>query len=229
MKYQVGLQIILGIALTVTAHGQILSDNFDDGVIDASKWQTILPFGQSSLVESGGGMTTTGRGILVAVPELPMSYSITGSFKRNDSLELFKIVLRSDLSLSPGLEQYSERKGIQIAFSDIPSIAIENHVSGGGVGPMSYPINPGEWFNFQILDDGSNVSLSINGTQVISLATSDRAGNRLAIYSREFPSTSSTFDNLVVTEVPEPAASVSLLVGATLAVFSRKIQLESKS
>src|SRR6478609_1230817 len=218
MKSLVPFSLVAGLGMTLTVNAQILFDDFNDGVIDPTKWQQISPFGLSLITESGGAMTITGRGIVLAAPAMPSSYSITGSFRRNDPQEFFKIVLRSNLSLSANLESYSERKGIQIAFSDIPSIAIENHISGGGTGPLAYPINAGQFYNFEILDDGANVSVSINGSLVISLATSDSVGNRVAFYGKDFGITSTSFDNITITEVPEPSAIA--LLGLSFAVFA---------
>ncbi len=142
----------------------------------------------------------------------------------NSVNELFKIVLRSDLSLSPGLEIYGERKGIQIAFSDTPRVALENHISGGGVGPFFYPFSLGQFYDFEILDTGANVSLSINGSFFASLATTDSVGNRVAFYSREFPGSSTTFDNIVITAVPEPTCFALSGIAGFLIIARSKLR-----
>ena len=45
-------------------NGSVVRDDFDDGVLDSSKWGVLLPFSDSSVVESGGVCQLTNRGTL---------------------------------------------------------------------------------------------------------------------------------------------------------------------
>jgi hypothetical protein len=59
------LGILILAILGARLSGQVLlNDNFSGGSLDTGKWQTILPTGSSSISQSGGVLTTTGRGIL---------------------------------------------------------------------------------------------------------------------------------------------------------------------
>lgn len=215
MKYlRVLLTAPLIFAALSTQAVPIISDNFNDGVIDSSTWQVILPFGVSSVVESSGSLTTTGRGTLATVADMPDSYSIAGEFTLNSSLEISRVNLRTDLSLHPGLGSYGERVGIWVTFHAANgAVYIEN---GLGVGPIgvghNYPWVIGQTYSFSIIDDSQNVTVSINGIQEASLAISERAGDKIAFSSREFSSTSSTFDNIVISSVPDSGGSFGLLV-----------------
>ena len=42
----------------------ILEDDFNDSAVNPSLWSVILPNAGSSVVESGGVLTTNGRGVL---------------------------------------------------------------------------------------------------------------------------------------------------------------------
>lgn len=214
MKFRTFLSIGC-LCVSIGSNAAILSDDFNDGVIDPSRWQVILPFGQSSVTESSGALTTVGRGILASVQNMPMNFTMTGSFRLNDPNEYLRILLRTDLSLhlDPSLAQYSERRGISVVFW--PNMAsIQNGISGGGTLPTSYAIGIGQTHSFSITDDSQNISFSIDGNPVLSLAVSDRVGDRIAFYSREFSTTSSTLDNISV--VPEPSSLALIGIGTAL-------------
>lgn len=205
MKSKHRFGAVLCVLLSCGAKAQLLDDNFNDGVIDTSKWQVILPFAQSSVVESSGTLTTTGKGFLATVSNMPSTFSITGSFRLNNALEICRVVLRSDLSIHSGLAQYSERRGIWVTFHAANGfLYIENGLQQG---PPTGPGLPYQWvigqtYNFSIVDDSQNVSVLINGVTGFSFAITNRVGSKIALTGREFASTSSTFDNVRISTLP---------------------------
>src|SRR5882757_9218220 len=104
---------------SLPAQAQSLYDNFNGSSVDTSLWNVILPFGQSAISESGGFLTTTGRGISATTAGFSSPYSISGAVTLNNQFEHFQVVLRSDLSYdtASGISQYNELDGIHVGFS----------------------------------------------------------------------------------------------------------------
>jgi hypothetical protein len=118
------LNPILFFVTVLTATGQllaqntVLTDNFNDGVVDAEKWDIILPFGGSAISEANGVLTTAERGTLLTKEGMPVNLEVTGSFQMNHGSEELKVVLRSDGSIVDGTlgTTFAERKGICFVF-----------------------------------------------------------------------------------------------------------------
>jgi hypothetical protein len=215
-------------------HGQVLlTDDFSGGSLNTSIWTTILPTGSSSIVQSGGVMITTGRGILGTVASFSGPYTVSGSFAMEDGLEHFDIILRSNLS-SPGVISSYERAGLQFEFvNDGQGIAIDeytsaaNHNQIASTGPGGYSFTTGQFYSFNITDTGNSVSISLNGNPVLSANTTFATGSQIGFYSREFPSTSTQIDFVTITAitpVPEPSTygAVAGAMALALGMWERK-------
>ena len=74
-----------------------LSDDFSGAALNGSNWSTILPFGSSSVMQSGGVVTTAGRGILATVAQFGSALTINGAFTMQSDLESFVVAFRTDL------------------------------------------------------------------------------------------------------------------------------------
>ena len=57
-----------------------MSDDFNNGAIDTSTGQVILPLFHSCVVDDSGTLTTTGRGLLATQAGMPDSLSIDRAF-----------------------------------------------------------------------------------------------------------------------------------------------------
>lgn len=205
-------------------HGQVLlTDDFSGGSLNTSIWTTILPTGNSSIVQGGGVLTTRGRGVLGTVASFAGPYTVSGSFAMEDGLEHFDIVLRSNLS-SAGAGASYERAGLLIEFiNDGQGISIDeftdaaNHNQIISTGPGGFAFTTGQFYTFSLTDTGSAVSLAVNGNLILSANTTFAMGSQIGFYSREFPSTSTQIDSVTITAItPVPEPSVYGLVGATL-------------
>jgi hypothetical protein len=200
------LNPILFFVTVLTATGQllaqttVLTDDFNDGAVDAEKWDIILPFGGSAISEANGVLTTAERGTLFTKEEMPANLEVTGSFQMNHDSEHFKVVLRSDGNIVDS-NTVAERKGISFAFSnDGDQIAIQRQ------GPdefeilavKSYPLTTGQSYSFRIVANGDSLSLSVNGTEELTASSSYSAGNLVGIYSRELAGRSSDVDSLSI-------------------------------
>jgi hypothetical protein len=163
----------------------LLTDDFSGGTIDSGKWSVILPGGSSSVVQSGGLLTTTARGVLGSVADFSAPYSISGSFTMLDGLEHFNIVFRSDLSGSDSFE----RRGLFVSFSndsDVISIQRYNNASDTSIlDQKSFSLTTNQSYSFSIIDDGFNVAVSVNGSAELSGSSSYLTGNKIGFYSRE--------------------------------------------
>lgn len=224
------LSLLGFVFLGVSLHAQvILTDDFNGGSLDTSKWTTILPYGSSTVVQSSGVVTTTGRGILATVNGYQSAYVMTGSFTMNSDLEHFAIGFRTDLSALPDVDLYHTLSGMFVEFSnDGDQISIQ----GRGYSPensvpsdhKSYSLTTGQTYSFSITDTGTNIAVAINGVNELTATTSNSTGNKFAFYSREFASTSTSIDSIAVTAIPEPStyAAIFGLVGLAVAAIRRR-------
>jgi hypothetical protein len=226
--------LALCLFLSRAAKAQSLYDNFNSSSVDANLWNVILPFSQSQISESGGVLTTTGRGMLATTANFASPYSISGAVTLNSSLEHFQFVLRSDLSFdtASGIAQYDELNGIHVSFSADGQQAGIALFDGTNPNPpnlalTSYSFSVGQTYDFSITDTGSSVDLSIDGTDIISADTTFGTGDQIAFYSREFSDTSSSLDFASIAPVPEPSsfalAGLGILGLIGMTKFKKKI------
>ena len=206
---------------------QNLSDNFNGTTVDTNLWTVILPFGQSQISESGGYLTTTGRGTLATVSGFDSPIIISGKVTMNSQFEHFDTMLRTDLSVFPPLAQYHELNGIGVIFSaDGNQISIQQFTPGEqnpillGLGSFSFTV--GQAYDFTITDDKNIITLSIDGNQLLSGASTFASGNLIAFESREFGGTSSSLDFVSIQSVPEPSSFALAGLGILGLIGARK-------
>lgn len=215
----------LGLLSFVRADMVLLSDTFAGPSVDSSKWTTILPYGQSSITQTGGSLTTQGRGILATVDDFNGPIRIDGSFKLLDGLEHFNIAFRTDLSEFG--TPYAERSGMIVSFAnDGDDISIQQFTEGttalAMVAHKSYALTSGLTYFFSIFDDGTNVSLAINGIQELAGSNSYATGNQIAFYSREFGSTATAIDSVTISHVPDMGVTGLYVIGALLGLVAAR-------
>jgi len=232
---------LCGLLSVARANTILLSDDFSGASLDTTKWTTLLPYGGSSVVQSAGSLTTTGRGILATVDGFSDPYIINGAFKMLDGLEHFDIALRTDLSV---FGSYNERAGVIVTFVKYgKGIAIQEYPmgpdSGSSVvglattGEGGYQFVTGETYFFSIFDNGSDISVNVNGLNILNASSSFATGSQIAFYSREFGSTATSIDAINIVGVPDVGSSAVLLgmsllglLGAPkLAKFKGKIRV----
>lgn len=198
-----GLATLLGSA---PASAQtLLHDDFTGGTLNPAAWSTLLVHGGSSVVQGGGVLTTTARGVLGSVADFEPAYVIAGTFTLLSDLEHFNVVLRSDLG---DAAMSGERTGVVVSFSnDGNDISIQQFGVGSNtiLTLASYLLTTHEAVDFTITDTGSGISLAINGVPQLFAATSFSTGTKIGFYSREFSSTATAIDQITITAIPEPA------------------------
>jgi len=227
----------VGTALACSSIGAeiITVDNFDDNSIDGTKWttSTAVPLGGASVRERNGRLELRNRGRLISTAEHdPLSdgpLRITGrwtfvtptDFPGGDFLE---ILTRSD-GLPNGRKHGDDNNGIKFKIDSISgSGRIQEFVDGSGeilavLPPGVLPVDDGDTFLFDIVDDGLNLSFSIEevggeGASASLSAVSPRryATNLVVFHNREANNGFETFSylddvSIAPVHVPEPASA----------------------
>jgi len=222
-KKTIAIFLLAGITSSSYAATSIF-DNFNDGVIDATKWQVILPFGVSQLVENNGYIQSVGRGILGTKDNVDANIQISGKFMAVDLHANPKISFRSDLS---AYDSFGSRLGLTLNFSiNTPGLWIESRWSdgtGGTIGSAaSYSWQTGVFYDFQINDDGNNIEVFINGVSTLTGFTSRRAGDLVGFFSREASDSTARFDDISIQVIPEPSSLSLLLAGGAVLMAGRR-------
>jgi hypothetical protein len=198
-------------------------DDFNDGVIDTAKWQVILPFGSSQVLENSGFVQSISRGVLATKGDVDSSVQISGKFMfvAQDP----KISFRSDLS---GWDGYGERTGVTLAFGfNGQNIRLEGRWGDGSSGTIGvekpYAWQSGIYYDFEVNDDGNNIEVFINGLSVVSGATTQRMGSRVGFFGNEMSGMTARFDDISIQGIPEPSSlSLLALCGVVVALRRRK-------
>ncbi len=217
-----------GFVLVAPLHSQtLLTDSFTGGTVDSTKWQTLLPFGGSSVTQSGGTVTLTERGTLLTQASFSGSIIISGSFTMNDHFEHFKVAARTDGSIPAG-NGFAERTGIVFAFSnDGDQISIQQFSANGSTSILavtSYSMTTGQSYDFTATLTGTSLALSVNGVALLSATDSTSTGNQIALFSRSGFGTSTSVDSISVSAIPEPStyAAVSGIMVLAAGIWRRR-------
>lgn len=207
----------------------LLNDDFNGNSVNTSLWNVALPFSQSQITESGGYLTTTGRGTLETIAGFDSPISISGSVTMNNQFEHFETVLRTDFSVWPPDAQYEEFNGISVVFSaDGDQISIQQFTPGQQnpiwLALASFNFTIGQAYDFTITDDKTDITLSIDGTELLSGTSTYAAGDKTAFRSREFSYTSSSLDFVQIAALPEPSilGMISLGILSIIGLQKRK-------
>ena len=224
------LLLIAGLVLSASlSQGQGFTDTFTGSSVNSSIWNVSLPFSQSTVVQSDGSLTTTGRGTLSTVSGFFAPYTVSGAVTLNNGFEHFGITLRSDLTATTasGLSEYDVLTGILVEFSaDGNQVSIQQIDQGNPNPPIlveaNYDFAVGQLYDFFITDTGNNVSLAIDGYNLISANTTFSTGDQIAFQSREFSDTSSTLNFLSIEPTPEPSSLALLGLGIGGFIAMRK-------
>jgi len=223
VKGLLALLIVVAVSFNSYAATSIF-DDFNDGVIDTTKWQVILPFGSSQVLEDNGFVQSISRGVLATKGDVDSHVRISGKFMfvAQDP----KISFRSDLS---GWDGYGERTGVTLAFGlGGQNIRLEgrwgDHGSSGTIGvEKPYAWQSGIYYDFAINDDGNNIEVFINGLSVVSGATTQRMGSRVGFFGNEMSGMTARFDDISIQGVlPEPSSLSLLALGGLVMALRRR-------
>lgn len=189
------------------ALGPGVSDNFNDNVIDSTKWQTLLPLPESHITEQNGQITLQGRAYLYSTnefkPTANSSVRVTGEV--TPGADYIQILTRSDAVPSGTFAE--TRNGIEGLINATSNyFSIIKRFNGGGVQLVSTPLNlvPGNTYRFVLTDDGNAISMTVtevgnpsNTATITSTDSTQFASNHVVFHNREGASLS-TIDNIVI-------------------------------
>lgn len=184
----------------------IVNDVFDGDSLDGSAWNYSLPFVESTLSVGDGVLTLNNRAIISTIAQVEAPITVSGSLKAS-RYDIVRISTRTDLSVR---DEYSgELNGLHFSFHfDSNRIQISDS-NWNVIAQASYSFNAGEWYDFEITDDGSNLLWSINGIQQLTAVDNTSTGTYVSIYNREvnrgwaIPS-AVQFDEIRITENASP-------------------------
>jgi autotransporter-associated beta strand protein len=182
--------------LGLTAHAQLLHDDFNGTSIDTSLWQVSTPFPNSSMTESGGNAVFENRGRLLSVASLRPSVDVFGRFEFTGNIhDQFQVVLRTNGATTNPSAEFDN--GIHFKFaieSDTGSTADQVYISDTSypnpevvLTSGTYPLALNTFYNFRITDNGTQLALYINDLvhPFLTATDSNSYGLRLGLYNRE--------------------------------------------
>ena len=239
---------LLAIAsLTSSASAQLISDNFNDGTIDTGIWQTVTPFGDSSIAESGGDAVFTNKGWLLSAASLPTSLDITGRFKFTGSVhDQFKVATRAsgtfaqnpfgEVDLGIGFEFWMMTDGGS-PINNIKIVRNSNPNPTPILAQGTFTVTPNTYYDFRLTDDGTNIALYISdlATPFLTATDSSVLGSKLAIYNREGIGGGSSISAGSVARldfvqvVPEPSSALLLLSGVAFCLRRRSLRTHDRN
>jgi hypothetical protein len=244
MKSKILLSSAFCLLLSLESRADIyLNDDFNDGIINPSLWSVSLPYGDSSVTESGGHVSVSNNGRLTTLAEMPTTYEVDGRFLETaNPYDNFKIVIRSDgapFGSTPGFP--TEARGICVMFNvrddtgatyhnlligTIGNLAGDTHTP-----PITASLALDTWHTFRITDDGYNIALFYDDAVVptATFQSSFSAGNLITFYNREGNDGRSSISNggiaeldyLTVVAVPEPSCLVMACLAGLLLISVR--------
>ena len=114
MKLNPILVFVTGLSMTgqLIAQTRVLTDDFNDSVVDTTKWTLEIPHGDSSVAEASGYVEFQNGGRITSKIGVDAPYEVRGRFQlSNVERSNIKIVLRSDGADLPG---GSETQGVAV-------------------------------------------------------------------------------------------------------------------
>jgi hypothetical protein len=227
------LAIVCGLAsLPHHAHAATLfQDNFSGNSLDSSKWtqNNTNAFSSSSLQVANGNATFNYRPIITTTQSFSGSIQITGTFSLGNfaQSESLLFVTRSDGSTAGNSK---EPAGLRFRFNN-SGVDLE-FMSGGNytsiVGQQSFALNNNQTYSFSIVDAGTQASVSIDGSTVLSTSSLNpnlgTGQSKFSIANRE-RAAGTQVGPITVSEfsaVPEPSSLGLLALGAVGLLVRRR-------
>ena len=217
----------------------LLTDDFGGSSVDSQKWVVSTATPGSSVTVADGYLDLVNRGVITSVRDFSSPIQIEGRFQfLNNATSNFYIWLRSTGLGQPGIgikfeiqaEPWNpELRQISIGdYTGSPETWTENVLIYNHSNKI---ISLDTWYNFKVIDTGSELSLFFNGatSPTLSLSTSGSAGSKVAFFNREGGANGSwisdggltRFDSITIS-VPEPSSLSLLLAGGAVLMAGRR-------
>ena len=234
---------LFALLLCASLQAEVLfTDSFDGSAVDPSKWNTVLPFGDSAVSQASGSLHLERRGGVFTAEAYSQPFELTGTFINHNVYSNMFVVLRSNEAIIN--DDYRAPVGVVICFEGPITSSI-----GGGItilhsretDPSSVEwtrnihITPEDQHSFRIIDTGSSVRVEFDGSLIVDYQSTFSLGGKVGFFSRESrdnfgPGPSRWEGNTEIlsaqiSSIPEPS-SLSLLAlgGVVVALRRRKSQ-----
>jgi hypothetical protein len=239
------LLAVLVLALAGNAWSQVLlSDSFEERGLGNLRWNSYLPFPDSSLatfeIDSDGNINPIGylravnRGTIFTRQGFSSPYVVSGIFKTASLFDVTTIDLRSDGERNPN-NIFGGINGLSVTFWSpanywgVGGMHIYNS-DGGEPFASTYArsFSPNIEYTFSILDTGDALTIDVTGSDISPfnwvVPTTFSAGSKVGFGSRHshMGQTGVTDFLEVQISVPEPSSVSLLLVGGLVALARRK-------
>lgn len=180
----------------------LLRDSFDGSAVDDTLWTVFKPLSNappSAVTETNGTLLLFRRGIVESMGSFPPSLDIEGRFRFTGDNDVLSIVFRSDLSLT---NQF-ERRGVQVALQEATAkIFIIRDPFSTSAPPVQgqFTITKNQDVRFRIVDheDVIRVYLDTLFQPLMTLAVTNRRGDRLALYNANNTAARTALDEFAV-------------------------------
>lgn len=211
--------LALTAALSAQAGSLPLIDHFNDGVLDTTKWGTLTPYSNSSVLETGGACRLTNRGILHTKAQFDASvvgpYTVWAEYDDvygclGCTTDAVHVVVRTDLSqvnhCCGGVDN-----GIDLSISASNNSVNLSQLANGAAQQITsapFTVTPGNTVVMEITDTGSEVHAKVweaqDRSNTVSLSLTPLhgtpLGSRIAFFNRErvFANYSVDLDRVIV-------------------------------
>lgn len=217
----------------------LLTDDFGGSSVDSQKWLASTAIPGSSVTVADGYLNLVNRGVITSVQEFSSPIQIEGRFQfMNNPTSNFYIWLRSTGLGQPGIgikfeiqaEPWNpELRQISIGdYTGSPASWMENVLIYNHSNKI---ISLDTWYNFKVIDTGSEITLFFNDatSPTLSLSTVGSAGSKVSFFNREGSAGGSSiseggltrFDSITIS-VPEPSAFSLIAVGLGVVLRRRR-------
>ncbi|MBI2823688.1 MAG: FecR domain-containing protein [Planctomycetia bacterium] len=215
-----------------------VTDHFDGDVLDPRVWRTVetVVAGAASVVQIDGHVELTNRGHLVTKdefdPAICGTLRIRGRWIFQSEKDYMQILTRSDGE--PDDLHGETRNGIECYLNtQLRYAGITERLDGrnaAGIGGAAFEVSPGDTVAFEVLDDGTNITFSVekigdDSPPLVIRGTSglDFAHDYVVFHNRERIEAGAGWRELIPMLPPEYQTMISQLDDVTIEVLANPI------
>jgi hypothetical protein len=230
---------------SLSAEVVVFQDSFDGGSLDGAKWNTLLPYSDSSVSVGSGAVNLVARGTIVTKTSFTTPYTLTGSFinqnnTSHSAYSVFQIYFRTSGNYIP-LDIYKNLDGFNISFWPMSAVGgqeaiflqIDNRESPYGetktrtLEGKPFQLTTGREYFFSLTDSGTGFTFDVDGQRIFDYTSSVSFGSNVGFASRETMANNPTYTgdvlvNGVQVAVPEPSSLSLLALGGGAVVMCRR-------